>query len=229
MPAMTSERRLAASRISGVCEGTDTASFTSLRTPRACSSAMARSTAAAWPPMTTWPGELKLAGTTTSSPETAAQTSATSSSSVPSTAAMAPVPAGTDCCISRPRSRTRRAASASDSEPAATSAAYSPRLWPASSCGRAPPRAHQARQVATPAASRAGWVNSVWLSCSSGPCCDSAHRSTPAPCEASSKAARASGWAAASSASMPSDWEPWPGNTKAMVWLIGGPVCVIGE
>ena len=58
MPAITSARRLAASRISGVCEGTLTASFTALRTPRSASSASARSTAAAWPPITIWPGRV---------------------------------------------------------------------------------------------------------------------------------------------------------------------------
>jgi hypothetical protein len=44
--------------------------------------------------------------------ETCAQTSATSASSAPITAAIAPLPAGTAACISRPRSRTRCAPSA---------------------------------------------------------------------------------------------------------------------
>ena len=55
---MASARRLPASRIIGVCEGTLTASFTALRTPRSASSTSARSTAAASPPITIWPGEL---------------------------------------------------------------------------------------------------------------------------------------------------------------------------
>lgn len=57
-PLMVSAKRLAASRISGVCEGTLTASLTVLRMPRALSSAMAASTASASPPITIWPGEL---------------------------------------------------------------------------------------------------------------------------------------------------------------------------
>src|SRR5207342_1908446 len=138
-PAIVSPRRWAASRISGVCDGTLTASFTALRTPRSASNAIARSTAAACPPMTIWPGELKFAGTTISSPDAALHTSSTSSSSAPSTAAIAPVPAGAASCINWPRRRTRRAPSRSDSVPAVTSAVYSPRLWPASTEGCAPP------------------------------------------------------------------------------------------
>ncbi len=187
MPAMASARRLAASRISGVCEGTLTASFTALRTPRSASSAIARSTAAASPPMTICPGELKLAGTTTWLPAACAQTSATTASSAPSTAAMAPTPAGAASCISWPRRRTRWAPSRSVNAPAATSAVYSPRLWPASTAGCAPWRDCHSRHSATPPANSAGWVYSVRLSISSGPPCDSAHRSTPAPCEASAK------------------------------------------
>jgi hypothetical protein len=57
-PGSVSARRFAASRINGVCEGTLTASFTALRTPLSCSSASARSTAAASPPITICPGEL---------------------------------------------------------------------------------------------------------------------------------------------------------------------------
>ena len=175
-----------------VCEGTDTGSLTALRTPVVASTASARSTAPAWPAITIWPGLLKLAAATTSSPAASAQACAICASSAPSTAAIAPVPSGTASCIRRPRSRTRPAASCSDSAPAQTRAEYSPRLWPASCAGIPPPAAIQARHTPTPAASSAGWVNSVRLSCSSGPCCDSAHRSSDAPCDASSNAARIS-------------------------------------
>src|SRR5512138_2155196 len=213
--AIASPRRLAASRISGVCEGTLTASFTALRTPRSPSSASARSTAAACPPITICPGELWLAGTTMPSCDASRQTSSTSASSAPITAAIAPLPAGAASCISCPRRRTRRAPSSSDSAPAETSAAYSPRLCPARSAGCAPPASCQARHTPIPAASSAGWVNSVWLSRSPGPCWASAHRSTPAPCEASSKLARTTACASARPASIPVDWDPWPGKTKA--------------
>jgi len=47
MAAITAPSCSAAPRINGVCEGTLTASFTALRTPRSASKAMARSTAPA--------------------------------------------------------------------------------------------------------------------------------------------------------------------------------------
>ena len=49
----------------------------------------------------------------------------------PRIAAIAPTPCGTACCMYCPRLRTRRTASAKSSEPAATSAEYSPSEWPA--------------------------------------------------------------------------------------------------
>jgi hypothetical protein len=161
-----------------------------LRTPRALSSAIARSTARRGRRSRPGPASCSWPAPRLPRRKPPRNTSATSASSAPSTAAMAPVPAGTAACIRRPRSRTSFAASASDSAPAATSAAYSPRLWPAKRAGCAPPAATHARQAATSAASSAGCVNSVWLSCSSGPCMDSVHRSTPQPAEASSKVAR---------------------------------------
>ena len=64
------------------------------------------------PPITIWPGELKLAGTTdVVAGDRRADFASTSASSAPSTAAIAPMPAGTASCIRRPRSRTRRAPS----------------------------------------------------------------------------------------------------------------------
>src|SRR5690625_6178239 len=52
-------------------------------------------------------------------------------------------------CIKRPRSATRAAPSCSDNAPAHTNAEYSPRLWPASCAGRAPPRCSHTRHTAT--------------------------------------------------------------------------------
>ena len=153
-------------------------------------------------------------------------TSATSASSAPSTAAIAPTPVGAASCISCPRRRTRCAPSFSESAPAATSAVYSPRLCPASSAGAGPPCCCHARHTAMPAASSAGWVYSVRLSISSGPPCDSAHRSTPAPSEASSNVSRTIGCSSDSSASMPTDCEPWPGNTKARCVEVTRTPCV---
>src|SRR5262249_24884226 len=118
-------------------------------------------------------------------------------------------------------------ASCKDNASAQTSAVYSPRLWPASTLGLAPPCSCHTRQTATPAASNAGCVFSVRFSASSGPCCDKAHRSMPAPAEASSNVALTAANSEANSASMPSDCEPCPGNTKAR--LDGEPAVDIGE
>jgi len=84
-------------------------------------------------------------------------------------AAMPPVPSGTASCIACARSRTVGTASSKRIEPAATSALYSPRLWPAKYAGIAPPRACHTRQHATPAMSITGCVLTVWLSDSAGP------------------------------------------------------------
>src|SRR5258707_326972 len=51
---------------------------------------------------------------------------------------MAPTPGGTASCMYWPRLRTMRRASANCRLPAATSAEYSPRLWPATNCGAIP-------------------------------------------------------------------------------------------
>ena len=80
-------------------------------------------------------------------------------------------------CIASARKRTSLIASAKFKAPAATSAAYSPRLCPASRAGIAPPAACHTRQAAISAASIAGWVLTVWLSRSAGPSVTSAHRS----------------------------------------------------
>jgi hypothetical protein len=68
---------------------------------------------------------------------------------------MPPSPAGTASCMSRPRSSTSFSASANDTAFAATSAVYSPRLWPASAAGGGWPFDCHARHTATPAASSA--------------------------------------------------------------------------
>ena len=57
---------------------------------------------------------------------------------------MAPSPTGTASCMYCPRRLTVRRASAKDSVPAATCAAYSPRLWPAANDGAQTSRLDQA-------------------------------------------------------------------------------------
>ena len=61
----------------------------------------------------------------------AAASFSVSSMPKPRIAAIAPSPTGTAACIALPRIRSRRAVSASDSDPAAQSAEYSPSEWPA--------------------------------------------------------------------------------------------------
>ncbi len=85
--------------------------------------------------MTVWLGSLKFAAETTSFCATWAQMAEIWSAGSPSTAAMAPTPAGTASCMNVPRARTERTASGSDMAPAATSAEYSPSEWPATKAG----------------------------------------------------------------------------------------------
>jgi hypothetical protein len=61
---------------------------------------MARSTAAALPAMTIWPGELTFAAEQISPSRAASlQAASTASSSAPRTAAIAPAPTGTASCM----------------------------------------------------------------------------------------------------------------------------------
>ena len=79
-------------------------------------------------------------------------------------------PTGTASCISSPRRRTRRRASAKSRAPAATRAEYSPRLCPATATGRTlAARPSSARWIAIEAARSAGCVLAVSCSSSSGP------------------------------------------------------------
>ena len=57
-----------------------------------------------------------------------------SSRSAPSSAAIAPTPTGTAACIAWPRSFSSFAVVGRSNDPAADSAEYSPRLWPATNC-----------------------------------------------------------------------------------------------
>ena len=121
------------------CEGTETGSGRARLAPASLAAAMARSTAAVLPAITTWPGELKLTASTTSPCAASAQMALTCSSSKPKIAAIAPTPCGTADCMSSARRRTSLTASAKSNAPAATRAVYSPRLWPATTEGVLPP------------------------------------------------------------------------------------------
>jgi hypothetical protein len=89
-----------------------------------------RATAAACPATTICPGALKFAGLTTSPSEPRAHSSSSFAGSIPITAPSRRSPAGPRPASRRPRARTRRTASSSDSAPAATRAEYSPSEWP---------------------------------------------------------------------------------------------------
>ena len=143
--------------------------------PRVLAISMARWTASACPAMTTCPGALSLAGTTTCPCAASAQTAARGSGSMPMRAAMAPTPTGTATCMNcracgpcarrprrtgyrRPRGRCTRRASVRRGRPGRG------RAWPA--C--------RTRQAATETVSTPGWVLAVRFRSASGP----SHRSS---------------------------------------------------
>ena len=148
--------------------------------------------------MTVWPPPFRFAISTTPRPRavTSSATSATVPAASPSTAAIAPSPAGTAACMRSPRRRVSRSASAKERAPSATSAEYSPRLWPAA-ISQLPRAAATARNAATLTVSRAGWVFRVSRSASAGPSKQRAERDSPSTSSASSKTARDSGKVAA--------------------------------
>ena len=169
----------AAGFISELCDGTLTGSFSARLAPSSTNSSIARSTATVAPAITIWPGELKLTASTGFPVSAVALSHAliTCSSNGPMIAAIAPSPCGTAFCISRPRSATSLIASWKSSTSAATRAAYSPRLCPASAYGLFIHISVMMRITATSAASMAGCVISVRLSFSSGPLDTMSHRS----------------------------------------------------
>ena len=148
--------------------------------PRAIS--IARSTAARSPEITTCPPPLSLAGATTCwivLPSSRVNGAACSqivpacAISTPSSAAIAPAPAGTAACIASPRRRSRAAVALTGRLPAAASALYSPSEWPSTMTARSaslnPPSASSTRSTASDIAISAGWVFRVAVSSSDGP------------------------------------------------------------
>lgn len=128
-------------------------------------------------------------------------------------AAIAPSPAGTARCMSSPRRRTSRRASAKSRAPAATSAEYSPRLWPATATG-APgtaPSSASARWMASEQVRSAGWVLVVRARSSSGPSQHNRVSSSPSTSSASSKVRRAAAERSAQARPMPTCCDPCPG------------------
>src|SRR5262245_44085673 len=109
-----------------------------------------------------------------------------------------------------------RTASSKGSAPAATSAVYSPRLWPATQTGSGRPSSSSARRSATLTVRIAGCWISVRRSSSSPEGSKQMRESgRPSTASARSKISRAAGEARAASRPMPTSWEPCPGKSSA--------------
>ncbi len=129
------------------------------------------------------------------------------------TAAIAPGVRPPTSAMSSPRRRTRRRTDSASSTPAAASAAYSPRLCPATPDASKPP-ARSTSSTARLVAAIAGWVTSVRRSSSAEPDTHSLVSGRPRTSSAIAKIRPAvSGYRLMRSAAMPGRWEPCPGNT----------------
>ena len=162
------------------------------------------------------------------SPSAAAAARASAfSMSAPSNAAIAPIPTGTAACIARPRSLSSAAVTDSGNAPAAQSAVYSPKEWPATkshfSDKRTPPSVSSTRKVAMALAIIAGCAFSVRVSSLSGPSHIRRNRCWPSASSISSNTARAIGLASASALPMPTAWLPCPGKINARITAPVGP------
>ena len=136
-------------------------------------------------------------------------------------AAIAPSPGGTASCIARPRARTRRTASSSESAPAATSAEYSPSEWPAAKrgAGSVGYRSRSAARTAALIVTIAGCAFAVSVSSLLGAFEDQLRERAASPGErrvgAREHVARGGETTSRRSLPMPTTWEPWPGKSHA--------------
>ena len=128
-----------------------------------------------------------------------------------------PRPTGTARCIAWPRSLSSRAVVGKSKEPAAQSALYSPRLWPATKSALSI-EMPDTRKVATALAMIAGWAFSVRVSSSCGPFGHQPEQLlAAAPRPPPRTGARATLLASASALPMPTDWLPCPGKMNARI------------
>ena len=181
----------AASARSGT--GADTGSGTARLAPAALHLSEARATAAAWPAITTWPGELTLAGATTSPSRRLAaggldrgEVEAEDRGHRPDAdghGLLHVLAARAAPCAARRRARARRPPRAPSTRPG---------------CGR--PRSRAARRAATSGRSAAmlvariaGWVLAVSCSSASGPSKQSFESGKPSAASACAKTSRLSG------------------------------------
>ena len=137
-------------------------------------------------------------------------------------AAIVPPTRWPSSAINSPRRRTNCSALSKSSAPAATSAEYSPKLWPATTSG-CKPCASSTRNTATLCVSRAGWATSVAVSSSAGPSLISRESSISSTASACSITAAAAGYCSATSAPMPTYCDPCPGKIKAII-IAGAPI-----
>src|SRR5246127_92566 len=133
-----------------------------------------------------------------------------------------------------PRLRTNCTASENVSEPAATSAEYSPKLCPATKSGSNPCSA-ATRNTATEQLKIAGWVFAVCFNSSSVPSKHIFEMENPSAWSASSNTARATAYFSASSLPIPGYCEACPGKTNAtfpMLFIRRRPsfaLCALGD
>src|SRR6202030_1010340 len=207
--------RSCAGIISAQWNGAETARITARFAPDCEAISTPRFTAPASPEITVCSGEFRFAGEHTSPSAARLHASVTTAGDNPIIAAMAPCPAGTASCMYCPRLRTSCTASANFSAPAATSAEYSPKLWPATKSGVMPLSA-STRYTATEQVKIAGCVLAVCFSSSSLPAKHICETENPNALSASSKTARAAGYFSASSLPMPGYCDACPGNTNAI-------------
>src|SRR5580698_7907073 len=213
-------RRRCAGIMRAQWKGAETGRITARLAPLCEAISTARFTAAAEPEMTVCSGEFKFAGETISFSAAFLQMSATSVGERPRIAAMAPCPAGTASCMYFPRTRTNFTAAEKSTPPAATSAEYSPRLWPATKSGTIPCFSNT-RYAAMETVRIPGWVFSVSFSASSVPSKQVWVMENASAASASSNTAFDSGKFAARSRPMPQYCEAWPGKRNASLLMKG--------
>ena len=134
---------------------------------------IARSIAPLCPEITTWPGSLSLATVHTSPCAAASAIRCASSTSAPSSAAIAPTPTGTAACIACPRSLSSLAVVAQVERSRRAQGRIFAEAVPGDELRRfprsTPPSRVSAANTAIELAMIAGWAFSVSLSSSSGP------------------------------------------------------------
>ena len=213
--------RSAAGLINSEWKGADTGRGKARLAPAFFAAAIARSTAAAAPEMTSCPPPLSLAiWHDAPDRDASTQSASTRSSSRPMIAAIAPSPTGTADCMASPRIRRSFAACPTPNDPAAASAEYSPNEWPATkatSRSIATPSLSSARIAASETAINAGCALLVSCSSSASPSHIKVLSFWPSASSTSSNTVLDAANSSASALPMPICWLPCPGNMNAIL------------